>query len=82
LCGAGPIPIQFENRLGGGQLYLRLRLMKWPADKNPAMSNKRNATQNLIFLKPKASGIVIFQSHWKMAVDISTRKIRARAMKI
>jgi len=56
--------------------------MKWPADKNPAMSNKRNATQNLIFLKPKASGIVIFQSHWKMAVDISTRKIRARAMKI
>jgi hypothetical protein len=47
---------------------------------NPAMSSKRNATQNLISLKPKTSGMVIFQSHWKMNVASSVRTITTEAM--
>ena len=56
--------------------------MNGPLTKNPAISNKRKATQNLILPKPKTSGMVIFQSHWKIAVANSTRRIKSEAMKI
>jgi len=69
--------------LVGAWAYLKkARVMNGP-NKNPAISNKRKATQNLIFPKPKTSGMVIFQSHWKTAVASSARKrIKSETIKI
>jgi hypothetical protein len=34
-----------------------------------------NACQNVIALRPKTSGIVMFQSHWRKAGTTKTRRI-------